>query len=220
MLLAWALFGLGAGVIAGFAIITVWPAKPWAPLASTLALWAGMLVPIVVGFSRSRPIGLLRLRPLDLLYGLVIGAGLRLFQGWVEGIVAGGAAFPSYVTIDGALPSSWWWSEALPAAVIAPTIEEFFFRVVVLVSVYTALRRPFGKLTAGLAAALVSTALFVVTHSIGSVLGVDAVVALGAVGITCSLLVLLTGRIWGAVLVHIVYNSVYVLLGVVGTIAG
>ncbi|BDV29789.1 CPBP family intramembrane glutamic endopeptidase [Microbacterium terricola] len=220
LLIAWALFSLGAGVLAGFTIRWLWPAASWSSLASTLALWIGMLVPIVMAFSRSRPVGLLRLRPLDLLYGVALGVFLRLFQGWVATMADGGAPFPTFATMDGALPSSWFWREALPAGVIAPVIEEFFFRAVILVAMYTVLRRGFGKMTAGLAAALVSTALFVVLHTVSGTLGIDAVVSLGAVGLTCAALVLLTGRIWAAVIVHVVYNSMYLLLGLVGTFAG
>jgi len=42
-------------------------------------------------------------------------------------------------------------------------------------------------------------------------------VLLFTVGAVCSLTVLLTGRIWGAVLIHIVYNASFLALVIVGT---
>jgi len=217
MLLAWALVSLGVGVLAGFAVLRIWPDAAWAGPASTLVLWAAMLVPVGLAFRRSRPVGLLRLRPVDLLFGLTLGLLLRLVQGWLAGPDAG---FPSFATVDGALPPTWWLTEALPAALVAPVVEEFFFRAVLVVAVYSLLRRVSGGAAAGVAAALVSTAVFVVMHTIGGAVGVGDIVAVAALGLTCALLVLLTGRIWAAVLTHIVYNTTWLLLGLVGTLAG
>lgn len=219
-LLAVALLSLGVGVVGGYAILWLWPTAPWAGPASTLLLWAGMLAPVVYAFALSRPAGLLRLRPVDLLFAVALGLALRLFQGWVAQTSGAGATFPTYLTLDGRLPADWLWSTALPAVLVAPVLEELYFRAVVLIAVFTALRRAFGHLTAGLAALLVSTALFVLVHGVDAGLTVDAVVAVGVLGATCAALVLLTGRIWSALLVHIVYNATGVLLGLVGTFAG
>lgn len=219
MMIAWACFSLGVGVLGGF-MLTTFVAASWAPLAATALLWVSMLVPIVMAFSRSRPIGLLRFRALDLLYGLVLGVMLRFFQGWVAEVSGEGADFPSYVTLDGQLPNGWWFTDALSPVIIAPVLEEFFFRAVILIALYSALRRPFGKVTAGLAALLVSTALFVIVHTVAGEMSTDAAVSLAAVGTVCALLVLLTGRIWGAVLVHMVFNATYVGLALVGTFVG
>lgn len=217
--LAWACFSLGVGVLLGFVISTSW-ASPWSSFAAMGVLWLSMLVPIVWAFRRSRPVGLLKFRAIDLLYGLTLGVALRIFQGVVSGMSGAGADFPTFATFDGQLPTMWWLTDAASSALIAPVIEEFFFRAVILVALYSALRRPFGKLTAGLAAGLVSTALFVIVHTVGGAIEADAAVTLAAVGATCALLVLLTGRIWGAVLVHIVFNTTYIVLGLVGTFAG
>lgn len=217
--LAWACFSLGVGVLLGFVISTSW-VSPWSSFAATAVLWLSMLVPIVWALRRSRPVGLLRFRPIDLLYGLMLGVALRIFQGVVSEMSGAGAGFPTFVTFDGQLPTMWWLTDAASSALIAPVIEEFFFRAVILVALYSALRRPFGKLTAGLAAGLVSTALFIIVHTVGGAIAADAAVSLAAVGATCALLVLLTGRLWGAVLVHIVFNTTYLVLGLVGTFAG
>ncbi|SFI75930.1 hypothetical protein SAMN04487751_2890 [Microbacterium saccharophilum] len=217
--LAWACFSLGAGVLLGFVISTSW-ASPWASFTATAVLWVSMLVPIVWAFRRSRPVGLLKLRPIDLLYGLALGVALRIFQGVVAEMSGTGATFPTFTTFDGQLPALWWLTDAASSVLIAPVVEEFFFRGVILVALYSALRRPFGKLTAGLGAGLVSTALFIIVHTVSGAIAPDTAVSLAAVGATCALLVLLTGRLWGAVLVHIVFNTTYFVLGLVGTFAG
>ena len=42
--------------------------------------------------------------------------------------------------------------------------------------------------------------------------------SLALVGLTASLLVLLTGRLWPAVLAHVVYNGLWVAMATVGTL--
>ncbi len=211
-LLAVALISLGAGVLLGSLVAAVWD-SPWAAASATAIIWIGMLLPVAWAFSRSRPIGLLRVRALDVLYGLVLGALLRTTQGWIEGLDGAPAAWPGPASVDGSLPLSSVLFDVVAPVVVAPVVEEFFFRAVVLVALYTVLRRPFGKLTAGLVSALGSTALFVVVHGISGAADVSGVVSLSLLGLVCALLVLLTGRIWGAVLVHVVYNASYVGLG-------
>jgi len=215
-LLAIALISLGAGVLLGSLVAAVWD-SPWAAASSTAIVWIGMLLPIVWAFTRSRPIGLLRVRAVDVLYGVVLGALLRTTQGWIEGLDGTPAEWPGLVQVGASVPLSSVIFDVAGPVVVVPVVEEFFFRAVVLVSLYTVLRRPFGKLTAGLAAALGSTALFVVMHGISGAADVSGVVSLSLLGLVCALLVLLTGRIWGAVLVHVVYNGSYLALAVLAT---
>jgi len=211
--LAVALIGVGLGVVGGGLLARA--PVPWAPFASTLVLWAGMLAAVVFAFARSRPAGLLKARPIDLLWGVGLGLALRLLQGWLSG--ADASAFPSAATLAGSLPTSWWLTEALPAGLIAPLVEEFFFRTVVLVVVFQLLRRPVGSVAAGLTALLVSAGGFVLLHGAAGALTLTDGIQLCAVGGTCAMLVLLTGRIWTAVLTHVVYNLSYLVLVVVGT---
>ncbi|MDR7112937.1 membrane protease YdiL (CAAX protease family) [Microbacterium trichothecenolyticum] len=215
-LLAIALISLGAGVLLGSLIAAVWD-SPWAAASATAIVWIGMLLPVVWAFTRSRPIGLLRLRAVDVLYGVVLGALLRTTQGWIEGLDGTPAEWPGLVQVGGSIPLSSMIVDVVGPVVVAPVVEEFFFRAVVLVSLYTVLRRPFGKLTAGMVAALGSTALFVVMHGISGAADVSGVVSLSLLGLVCALLVLLTGRIWGAVLVHVVYNASYVALALLAS---
>lgn len=216
-LLGVALISLGVGVLGGRAI-TLLIGAGWAALAASALLWIAMAGPVVWAFARSRPIGLLRFRAQDLLFGLAFGVILRTIQGWLDLAAGGSGAFPSYTTIGGAPPQGWVFDWILAPVIIAPVIEEFFFRAVVLVSVFTLLRRRIGAVTAGVVAALVSTGLFVFVHGLVGALAVDEVISLSLLGAVCSLLVVLTGRIWPAVLVHVVYNGSYVALALVGTL--
>lgn len=218
MLLGWAIAGFGAGIIGGQLVLLTQPAAPWAAPVATALLWLGMLVPVIIALTRSRPVGLLRFRPTDLVIGAGFGVLLRFAQGAIEQAVDGHAAIPGIVLIDGRIPAGWWLTEALPAVVVAPALEEFFFRVVVLVAIYAMLRRPFGPVAAGLAALFVSTGLFVAAHLVSGVVTVPGVLALTAVGVVCAGLVLLTGRIWSAVLAHVVYNAIAIALAVAGAL--
>ncbi len=219
MLLGIAIAGLGAGILAGQLVLMLQPGAVWAGPVATALLWFGMLVPIVVAFLWSRPVGLLRFRASDLVIGLGFGVILRFAQGAIQQAVEGRAPFPGIVLVDGSIPAGWWLTEALPAVVVAPVLEEFFFRVVILVALYTVLRRPFGHVAAGLAALFVSTGLFVAAHLVGGSLTVSAVLSLTLVGVVSASLVLLTGRVWPAVVAHVVYNGLGIALAVAGAFA-
>lgn len=219
LVLGVAVLALGAGLIVGGVADAVLPASVGG-VVGTLVLWTAMLAVVVWAFLRSRPVYLLRFSAKDLLWGLGLGLIVRTCQGWLEIASGGSGALPSYPTIGGQLPDGWLMWDLIGPVVIAPTIEELFFRGVVLVSLYTLLRRPFGAFVAGLAAGMVSTGLFVLAHWLIAPLTVDGVLSIALLGIVCSALVLLTGRIWGAVLVHAVFNGTYVVLALAGTWLG
>lgn len=215
--LGWALLALGAGLIASATLMTVMGGE-WGSLLGLVATWAAFLAATVVAFARSRPRGLLRLRPVDLLYGIALGGMLRLAQGWIAGAAGEPTVWPTYPSIGGALPPRWWFDDALGTALIAPVLEEFFFRAVILVAVYTAVRRLAGRALGAVTATLASVGLFVLAHAVIAPLSLGAAASLVLVALVASILVLSTGRIWGAVLVHIVYNATWVALATVGTL--
>ncbi|MDF2492885.1 MAG: hypothetical protein K0Q58_1463, partial [Microbacterium sp.] len=64
--------------------------------------------------------------------------------------------------------------------------------------------------------------LFVLLHQLTGSLGATwaAGAAIALVGLVASALVLVTGRLWGAVITHVVFNASYVALALVGTVAG
>lgn len=215
-LLGWALCGIGAGLILGTLLPHVW-ASPAAAVLGDVLIWLGMLVPVVRAFRLSVPVGLLRLRGTDILFGLALGLLLRLVQGWLAIAVGGGSAFPGYPLLDGRLAAGWWFTDLVAVVGISPVLEELAFRGVVLVALYTLLRRPLGRATAGLVAVIVSSGLFLLVHGWTGMSAPDAVAAVAVLGLVCGALVVLTGRIWGAVAVHVVFNASYVVLALVGT---
>ncbi len=210
-LLAIALIGLGVGVLSGAIIAWAWD-SPLAPLVGSAAAGLGMVVPIVLAFRRSRPVGLLRFRPLDLLWGVGLGVGLRV----VQGLIAGPKPLPTFATIDGRV-SEWLALDAVGAVVAAPVIEELFFRAVMIVAMFTILRPLVGHVAAGVTAALVSTGLFVMTHALAGGAEIGSVIGLALLGFVASGVVLLTGRIWGAIVLHAVCNASFVALVAFGT---
>ena len=208
-----ALVGAGFGIL--LASVVAGLAFPGASLLSLAALWLGLLTAIVFAVLRSHPAGLFQFRAVDLLWGVGLGVGLRLAQGVLSG--ANASAFPSVLDTGTSL-QRWLVAEAIPAGVFGPVIEEAFFRAVLLVSIFQWLRRSSGSLAAGVAAILASAGAFVCLHAVfGSLTFVDTV-SLFAVGAVCAAVVLLTGRLWGAVLVHLVYNLSLLLLIFIGSV--
>ena len=215
-MLGWALLGLGAGALGGFFL---------GDTLGTVVLWVALLVPVVLAYRRGIPRGLLRIRAVDVLYAVVLGGVLRVVQGWLAVVFGGSGALPSYPSLDGALPAFWWLEDLLGGALVAPVVEEFFFRGLLLVVIFTLVRRFAGNDGAGVrlggfVAVAASTGLFVMTHYLTGPVSAEVAVTLTLVGLVCGMLVVFTGRIWPAVLVHVVYNGTGVLLTVAGTLLG
>jgi membrane protease YdiL (CAAX protease family) len=215
--LAVSLLSIGAGVLSSAAALAFAPPSI-APLLSTASMWIGMAVAIGFAFGRARPSLLVTFRPVDVLYGVVLGALLRLIQGSLERAAGGSGGFPEYQTIDGRLGAAWWIESLVGPLVVSPVVEELFFRGVIFVTVFMLVRRIAGRGTAMFSAVAVNVGAFVLLHSWTGAVEWDAAAAVTALALTCSALVLLTGRIWGAVLVHAVYNATFVALALVGTL--
>jgi membrane protease YdiL (CAAX protease family) len=214
-LLLIAIIGLGAGIAVSSFAESAFLAAGW---VVRTAIWAGMAVPIVIAFARSRPRALLHFRPQDLLYGFAVGIVLRLAQGWLEVAAGGSTGFPSLPLIGEQVPADIWFTYGLSPVVIAPLLEEFFFRGVVLVSVFVVLRSNYRRSTALFAASVVSVALFVIAHTVTITSTWDEIASLALLGAACAAMVATTGRIWGAVITHVVYNLIFAALAVAGTI--
>ncbi|WP_150463149.1 CPBP family intramembrane glutamic endopeptidase [Nesterenkonia ebinurensis] len=212
--LAYAAFAVGAAIVLSV-IARNNLSSPLGPVVSSLVLYTGMAVPVVIAIRRSRPRGLFRIRWTDILWGLTLGLLLRIVQGWLEVAAGSPGGLPAYSTLNGALGGATWLLTGLLIPIlIAPLVEEFLFRGVVLVSVYRTARR---GLEAGILAIVASAATFVAIHSVTGINRWDEPTYLFLVGLTCGVLVLLTGRIWGAVFVHIVFNGIWVVLALAGT---
>ncbi|MBZ4486878.1 CPBP family intramembrane metalloprotease [Microbacterium sp. cx-55] len=222
LLVGWAIVSLGAGILIATAA-TEFIGGVLGGWIGTVVLWVAMLVPVIYGFTRSVPRGLLRFRATDVLFGLVFGVALRVITGWLEQAASGVSVWPAYPTVDGGLGADWWFGDLLLPVVIAPVVEELFFHALLLVALYTAFRRlTRAPAVAGFGAALVSTGVFVLLHQLTGSLGATwaSAAAIALVGLVGATLVLVTGRFWGALLTHAVFNASYVVLALVGTLAG
>jgi membrane protease YdiL (CAAX protease family) len=209
-----ALLGLGFGVLVG-SIVALMPV-PWAPEASQISLWAGLTIAVLYAFATHRPAGLLGIRGVDFLWGIALGVGLRFAQGILS--QADIRTFPSLSDIAGGASHDFSFLIVPSAAIVGPLVEEFFFRGVLVVAIYQVLRRQVDHLVAAFASLLASAGGFVLLHVAFSPLQLSDAVQLSLIGGTCALLVLLTGRIWGAVLAHVTYNILYLALALAGSL--
>lgn len=222
LLVGGALMGLGAGLLIATAASTLIGGTLGGWVGS-LVLWASMIVPVVIAYSRSVPRGLLRFRATDLLFGLILGLGLRVISGWFEQAERGTALWPALSTTNGGLSGVDWLVDAVVPVVISPVVEEFFFRGFLLVALYTVFRRlTRSPSVAGAGAALISTGIFLLLHQFTGSLsdGAAGAASIALFGLATSVLVLVTGRFWAALVAHIVFNGSFVALAVVGTLAG
>lgn len=196
-LVAWAIVALAAGILAAIVL----PGIPG-------LIWLALAVPVVLGFRRSIPRGLLRFRAHDLLLGVMLGLVLRVGAGWM-------APLATWPTIDS------WWTDALAPAVVAPIVEELFFHGLLLVALYTVFRRASrSRSSAGIATALITTAAFVLAHLLTGTTGDhwSGPVSIALLAVTGAALVLLTGRLWPALILHLTFNASYVGLGLIALV--
>lgn len=215
-MVGWGVLALGAGILVS-AAATQFIGGEAGGYIGLFALWVAMVVPVAIAFRRSVPRGLLRFRAVDLLFGIVLGVALRIVQGWLAS-TTGPQPFPSLVTVNGQPAGLWLFDDLLAPGLIAPVIEEFFFHGLVLVAIFVSVRRiAKDQLVAGFAALLLSTGLFVLAHAVVAPISWYNTVALVLVALVNGLLVLLTGRIWPAIVAHMVYNLSFFALALVGT---
>lgn len=208
-----ALAALGCGVIAATLVDQLGGTAAPSGL-STWVLWAVLLGGITFALARARPAGLFVFRGIDLLWGLAGGVGLRLVDGWALGAEA---RFPALDSVVGGVNDGSGVAATVFAALAAPAVEEIFFRAVILVATYQIFRRAVGAVASAVTAILASSGLFILLHVAFDPLPLRAVLQLLLVGAFCALLVLFTGRVWGAVVVHMVYNSALIGLAAAGT---
>lgn len=187
----------------------------YSEILTSVTLSIGLMAGVLSAFRRARPAGLLVFRPLDILWGLSFGLLLRLLQGISSS--ANELPFPTTIFERGQADMRFWVGEVVLPGLVGPVAEEFFFRAVLLLAVYQALRRSIGRLAAATTATLVSAGCFVMLHSVFANLSFQQSLQLVLVGLTGSLLVLLTGRVWPAVGAHLVYNLSYIGVVALGT---
>ncbi|MDQ1123351.1 hypothetical protein [Microbacterium trichothecenolyticum] len=173
-----------------------------------------VLASIVVGgtglglIARARPAGFLRLRGLDVLWALVLGAVLP----FVAGVAAGSVGWPALA----ALSPRW-----LLLGVAAPFVVVVLLTVFAIGFVYPAAlsyaRTLLSANNARVVAAAVAAVAFAVIPIVfaGTVSGMPVALLVG-LGIAASVFVGLSGRFWGPVLMGTVFTAVWVALSVAG----
>lgn len=222
------LLAVGFVVLVGYASARLWISDPQvALLLSYLAVWvplSGAVVVAGVGVgSRGRAgAGLLglRFRPIDLLWGLTIGLLARVAASLIE-IAGYGQMGGSGVVLGDPVRDLWWLFGTLLAPVlIAPFVEEVFFRGLLLRAVAgaTDAARPVALAVA----VVVSGAVFALLHVVDAGPGTAAVVvglSTFVFGVGAASVAAATGRLGGAVIAHFTFNALVVVPAVLGGLA-
>lgn len=214
--LSMALISCGVGVIA-----SGWVGQssmPWAPALSVIVLWVGLGVPFALALSRGVPAGLFSFRARDLLWGICLGLALRIIQGVLTN--ANSSPFPSLSGAAGTRDELVGLTFRVASGLISPLFEEFFFRGVLLVALFQMARRPLGFAGAGAIATVASASVFVCLHLFFAGLTGEEATQLALVGVGCAMYTLATGRLWGAVLIHLTYNASFFGLAALGAFSG
>lgn len=188
-------------------------------LLSYLAVWVPLLGAVAAACwlhgsgSLGRDFGL-RFHPLDLLWGLAIGLLARLVASLIE-IAGYGQMGTTAPTLGETVYDGWWLFGSLLAPVLlAPFIEELFFRGLLLRAVLgvTVANRNGRGLSMGIAI-VVSGVVFALLHVLeaGSI---SAVVVVGVstflFGAAAASVAALTGRLGGAIVAHVTFNALVI----------
>lgn len=176
--------------------------------------------------SPARDFGL-RITWLDVLFGLGVGLVVRALAGVIEIIVYGRMTLGG-VTFGEIVYDGWWVFGALVAPIlIAPFVEELFFRGLVLRATYragvgsgvgagAAAAEPVGRGTASVVAVIVSASLFSLLHLV-EVTNAQTAIVLGLstliLGIATGMIAVYTKRIGGAMVAHATFNGSLILAG-------
>lgn len=223
----WPLVGAGIGaLVLGlglFWFLTRSATGPMGWFVANVVLWVALLVPVVVAFWISVPRQLFRFRPSDVILGISFGLMLRMLADGLLWSERGFLPWPTLADGAGEMPALWWLDSIVTSALVAPLVEELFFRAFLLVALYVVFCRITGSPSAaGVASTLITASLFMLAHVVASDGGLSALGAITMllVGLVTAGLVLVTGRFWGALLAHLTFNGIWVALALVGTAAG
>lgn len=155
-----------------------------------------------------------RFRPIDLLWGLSVGLLTRVVASLLEIALYGRMAPPG--AILGTMVYDGWWlfGMLLAPVLIAPVVEEVFFRGLLLRAVRSAASVNGGgrSLSIGIAV-VVSGAVFALVHVLQAGSGA-AVVVIGlstfVFGLAAATVAALTGRLGGAIIAHVTFNALVI----------
>ena len=223
--LAWATLGLVAAVVCGWAIEAIPPAKVDPTLlgsAAFLAVWIPLLAALALSFAR-QPLGEtvaflgLRFQPLDALWGLGIGCLGRAFDAFLRMVLTGSSGLVQQPTLS-ALASPVVQTVALgilAPVVIAPVLEEIYFRGLIQRSLATVLE-PLGRAPRWSAAVVLTSLAFALVHAL-LLIGTPNEAMLTAIStfvfaLLAGTTAAATNRLGGSIAGHVVFNGLGVLL--------
>lgn len=198
---------LGVGVVASglVAHLTATP-NNLTSLASSLVFWVSLAALSTYGLVGKQLDGLFDFRSRDLIWGLTLGLALRLFYGLTSG--SDTHPFPTLQAGAGEVNLA----GVILSVTISPLLEELVFRGVLLVCIYRLARTSFGALPSATVSICASAALFAAVHSIFAPQLFGDFAQFLLLGVASGTVVLLTGRIWGVVVLHYVYNLTFTVL--------
>ena len=196
-----------------------------APLATTvgyLVIWLPLVAAVVVacaGLSRGggpRKLGL-AFRWTDLVWGLTAGLVARALDAGLNQVSTGGTGLSPQPTLDGGPDLATSVVLVLAPVLVAPIVEEVFFRGLLMRGLTRALTGD-TRLLRGLAATaavIVSAAVFAALHvavglSVAPTTATIIVISTFVFGLIAGTLASVTGRLGGAVVAHVVFNGVAV----------
>ncbi len=229
---AWARPWLGLGMAAVFYVAAGFAALAWPQLTSGLGLWpfwarslvdvSGLLLIFAVGaFVVARMAGPavrralgIHIRPIDLALGVFVALIARSVVELVSpttGNLAPAFAETEFDRIATVLVL------AVGSAVLAPIIEELFFRGAVQRLVHQLGLPTLGTVVAGFIAIVGTTVLFVLLHALphGAAVPVTVLLPPLLMGVGAGVLVAITGRLGGALVAHVLFNTAGVVLALV-----
>jgi len=210
----WLALALIASSVIALPVVQLAIAKPLVIEAlSYLLVWTFLLGGVLVAsYARGRrslvaDFGL-RFTWIDLLWGLGTGFVLRGVSSLIETTIYGARPTGSVVVDAGEIPLSATIALTAAGVLVAPVIEELFFRGLVLRAVEQSTRA--SRRTATVMGIGVSALVFSVVHMLQLPVGI-AMVAVGVstliAGVALGTLAALTGRLGGAIVAHMAFNA-------------
>lgn len=209
--------GFGAAALLLFVVDAtgpMWAGMPgWiAAVASIFAANAPLIIAVVAAAAFTSIVGFARATGIrhwvwtDLLYGLFVGIVARAVVELLAPTLGGfggplGGALSGDATLALAIAAS-------AAVLISPIIEELYFRGLMVRALFDALSDA-GRVGASIVAVTTSTAAFVLLHVVaaGSLVPVGLIIGSLVVGVGCGVLTVVTGRLWAAIVAHVLYNA-------------
>lgn len=181
----------------------------WIPLGASIVL-SGRWRRSSAGAARAAH---RRFRAIDLLWGLSLGLVARAAASVLEMLFFGRSG-SGEVTLGAVDEGIWWIFGAIIAPLIlAPVIEEIFFRGILLPSIQRS-AAGLGERTSRVLSVIVSAVAFALLHLVAVDSSSSAlVVGLSTLifGLVTGVLVATTGRIGGAIVAHITFNALVLL---------